>query len=351
MSNKITAHISWPSIAPLQSGVPRPLWSVMIPAYNCDTYLGKALRSVLEQDLGPENMQIEVVDDCSKNGNPEKIVRRLGHDRVEFFRQPKNIGPPANFNTCIKRARGRLIHILHGDDMINRGFYSHLGEAFGKEPSIGAVFCRSVFIDKNDRKFFLSHIEKKTPGIIPRWLEHISLMNWLQSSSIVVKRSVYEKIGGFCEELVHANDWDMWKRIALHYPVWHEPKPLAFYRYMHPSSHSYYLATSGANISDSRKAIRISRIYLPESIAEKLSKKAERYHAVYALKIACRQAMGGRINSAKAQIQEALSSINSLKTAIQLFFHFAWDTICSPWRTLYIKMLFFAENIKDEQGI
>src|SRR5277367_6513526 len=90
-------------IEEVPEGIHRPLWSVMIPTYNCAKYLRQTLESVLAQDPGPEQMQIEVVDDCSTKDDPEAVVRELGKDRVEFYRKPKNEGAIHNFNTCIQR--------------------------------------------------------------------------------------------------------------------------------------------------------------------------------------------------------------------------------------------------------
>ena len=55
---------------------PRPLWSVMIPTYDCAKYLPQTLHSVLEQDPGSGQMQIEVVDDASTD-RPEDVVRSI----------------------------------------------------------------------------------------------------------------------------------------------------------------------------------------------------------------------------------------------------------------------------------
>src|SRR5215210_6047396 len=86
-------------------GVARPLWSVMIPSFNCADYLRESLRSVLAQDPGPEIMQIEVVDDCSTSDGPEAVVAEIGRGRVGFFRQPQNVGHARNFGTCLQRSR------------------------------------------------------------------------------------------------------------------------------------------------------------------------------------------------------------------------------------------------------
>jgi glycosyltransferase involved in cell wall biosynthesis len=72
----------------------------MIPTYNCAHYLRETLASVLAQDLGPEKMQIEVVDDCSTLDNPAAVVKELGRGRVEFYRQPKNQGYIRSKHAC-----------------------------------------------------------------------------------------------------------------------------------------------------------------------------------------------------------------------------------------------------------
>src|SRR5919202_7111228 len=65
-------------VPPVETGVRRPRWSVMIPTYNCAGYLETALRGVLAQAPGPERIQIEVVDDHSTADDPEEVVRRVG---------------------------------------------------------------------------------------------------------------------------------------------------------------------------------------------------------------------------------------------------------------------------------
>jgi len=68
-------------IRPLIPDATRPFWSVMIPTYNARAnYLEETLKSVLQQDPGPEQMQIEVVDDCSLHGDPAELVANV--DRI-----------------------------------------------------------------------------------------------------------------------------------------------------------------------------------------------------------------------------------------------------------------------------
>lgn len=233
----------FPIIEPISNEVDRPLWSVMIPTYNGTEYLEQTLRSVLEQDPGSALMQIEVVDDCSTQDDPEELVRKIGQGKVSFYRQPKNLGLIGNWNDCIRRARGHWVHILHQDDVVKFGFYRRLQTAIEKEPTIGAAFCRYFYMERGCERA-LSPLERETPGIIANWIERIAVTQRIECPSIIVKREVYEELGGYCQEAYYAADWEMWKRIAAHYSVWYEPELLACYR-LHSSSESSRLVKSG----------------------------------------------------------------------------------------------------------
>src|SRR5580704_11221966 len=126
-----------PEISPVPDYIRRPLWSVMIPAYNCSQYLTDNILSVLAQDPGPDHMQIEVVDDCSTDTDVEFLVQEIGKGRVSYFRQQENVGSLRNFETCINRATGRYIHLLHGDDQVLIGFYAEIENLYKAYPVSG----------------------------------------------------------------------------------------------------------------------------------------------------------------------------------------------------------------------
>ena len=223
-------------IEPLQPGVPRVLWSVMIPTFNCNQYLQTTLEGVLAQDPGPEVMHIEVVDDFSTD-DPAAIVASMGRGRVSYFRQPGNMGITRNFATCLNRAHGRLVHLLHGDDCARPGFYARMSRLFELHPELGAAFCRHVFIDEHGRELATSALELGSSGVLPDALERLAVEQRIMTPSMVVRREVYERLGGFDDRLPCSEDWEMWVRIAAHYPVGFEPEPLAAYR-MHPNSNT-----------------------------------------------------------------------------------------------------------------
>ncbi len=237
-----------PSIAPVPDGVHRPLWSVMIPTFNCAKYLRQTLESVLAQDPGPEIMQIEVIDDCSTLDDPEAVVRELGKGRVAFYRKPKNAGAIANFNTCIERSRGQLVHILHGDDWVESGFYLKVRNAFANHSNVDICITRSFVVDENGVLDSLSTrlIQLETPN---KEAKSIYYDNPVCTPGVVVRRSAYENNGGFNLSLIHTADWEMWIRVIFSTGGIFINQPLANYRKF-PGNDTGRLARTGDNLRD-----------------------------------------------------------------------------------------------------
>jgi glycosyltransferase involved in cell wall biosynthesis len=302
---------NYPAIEAIGDSPTRPLWSVMIPTYNGDRYLEKTLRSVLDQDPGDHVMQIEVIDDRSSQESPEALVDRVGQGRVSFFQNPTNLGLIGNWNQCIQRAKGQWVHILHQDDIVLPGFYQQLQAATPSSSSVGAAFSRFTFMDEDDLWHGLSHIERRTPGVLEHWLEKIAVVQLIQFPAMVVRRSVYEHLGGFCADVHYAADWEMWKRIAAHYEVWFEPQVLACYR-QHSGSETSRMVSLGLDIADIRKAIAMSESYLPGEKAEELSERAREHYALYALRTARRMLSNNDTTAAIAQITEAFRCSRSM---------------------------------------
>ena len=243
---ELRAHT--PRIGPASEAVPRPFWSVMIPTYNSGEYLHRTLASVLCQDPGPERMQIEVVDGCSTVDKPEEIANELGRGRVTFSRIPENRGPATTFNACIERARGHWVHILHGDDLVLPGFYEAYAAAIGAFPQAQTVVGQAMIIDEHD--LWGGIVGPRPPvggGILGDFVERVAT-DWLVACpSVVVNRTAYEKVGGYCTFFRGPNDWDMWLRLALHAPVACVARPYSLYRHR-TDSQTKQLTVTGANV-------------------------------------------------------------------------------------------------------
>ncbi|TAN02322.1 MAG: glycosyltransferase [Chitinophagaceae bacterium] len=303
-----------------------PLWSVMIPVYNCATYLGKTLESVLCQDPGKDKMQIEVCDDASTDDDVEKIVRDIGKGRVTYFRQSHNVGHLRNFVTCLNRSRGDWVHLLHGDDKVYPGFYNKMENLFFHFPEAGAAFCRYKVIDEYDGNSWTSDEEMDKAGILDDWLMKLACEQRIVTPSMVVKRIVYEELGGFYG-VHHCEDWEMWLRIASHFKTGFVPNVLAEYL-LREGSNSSQSFLKGQDIKDIHWLIKSTKKYFTEADWKKIQMKARYAYAHSAVKNA---------NKIWDRYHHRRGVRNQLVGALRLF---PGRSVLFPVIKLYFKTLF-----------
>jgi glycosyltransferase involved in cell wall biosynthesis len=311
MNGAIGSHVDRGEVPPVRAEVARPLWSVMIPTFNNSEYLRAALLSVLAQDAGPEKMQIEVVDDASVD-DPASVVQEIGRGRVSYYRQDRNVGHIANFQSCLLRSTGRIVHLLHCDDAVLPGFYRKLQIAFERVPGLGAAFCRQIFIDEQGVRLSTAPLEQEKAGIISDAACRLAREQRIMTPSIAVRRSVYERLGGFDRRLLCSEDWEMWVRIAASYPVWYEPEPLALYR-IHQNSNTGRHVRSADDTRYTRMAIEIFRSYLPAGRAAEITRTARLTYAWSALESAQLLLEAGDGPGFRAQLWEGLRLTTSLQ--------------------------------------
>ena len=90
-------------------------FSIIISAYNIETYIERAIKSVLEQTF--ENYELIIVNDCSKDKTLEKI-QNFKDERIIIINNEKNVGLGAVRNIGIAKAQGEYIVHLDGDDAL-----------------------------------------------------------------------------------------------------------------------------------------------------------------------------------------------------------------------------------------
>jgi len=172
----------------------------MIPTYNPRAdYLEETLLSVLKQDPGPHQMQIEVIDDCSNDDTAFQVTQRVGAGRVTFHRESENRGLANSWNRCIERARGHWVHILHQDDIVLPGFYNLLRQG-AEQSDAGAAFCRYAVVNSKGHWLRISELHRESAGLLDDWHAKITVQQLIQCPSIAVRRLVYEQLGGFCRD-------------------------------------------------------------------------------------------------------------------------------------------------------
>jgi len=277
----------------------------MIPTYNPRAeYLEETLLSVLKQDRGRDQMQIEVVDDCSKDDTAFEVTHRIGAGRVTFCRESENRGLANCWNRCIERARGHWVHILHQDDFVLPGFYDVLRTG-AEESQAGAIFCRHAIANSKGHWIRISELHRESPGLLDDWHAKITARQFIQCPAIAIRRSVYEQLGGFLPHLHYVPDWEMWQRIASQFPFCFEPSILARYR-EHSDSATSRMRLDAADLREVREMIDLTMTYHSPALGRALARKACLPWAEVAVFQARELLVQARFTSARRRIVEAL---------------------------------------------
>ncbi len=217
----------------------RPFWSIVIPTHAPDlALLRQTLDSVRQSGLDLAAHQVAIVDDASPEPAVAAFLDEQAAQGFEVYRNAERRGLVGNWNACLTHARGQWVHILHQDDRVRPGFYAALEEGIRQAPTCGAACTQTAFVDEAGRWLRDGHLRQTAPGLLQDWIEHVVVNLAIQCPAMVVRRAVYERLGGFDPRFAYCSDADMWSRLAPEYPIWFDPRPLAEYR-VHPASATY----------------------------------------------------------------------------------------------------------------
>jgi len=198
-----------------------PLVSVVIPVYNGESTIRRAVDSILNQSYA--NFELLVVNDASTD-QTGTILRGLKDSRIRIINVDKNIGRSAARNLGIDQAKGDYIAMLDADDWSYRHRLAKQVDYMNIHKSV--VMCGSwaQLVDSTGHK-----VVWKQPIDSGRIRKTILMSNTFIQSTIVAKRQVLKEVGGYCESLEPAEDYDLCLRIAQKYSVANIPAVLGAY--------------------------------------------------------------------------------------------------------------------------
>ncbi len=190
------------------------LVSVIIPAYNCQSFVAETIRSVLWQTY--DNWEVIIVDDGSTDDLHELIDGFIGNDlRIQYIRQ-ENRGVSAARNHGFSKSKGDYLAFLDADDVWLRDNLK-MKVKLMEDSGASLVHSDGAVINENSRLLGTTLEGMEGDVLTP-------LLLWKGTqipgpSSILVRRDVLEKVGLFDENLSTAADRDLFIRIAAHYKI------------------------------------------------------------------------------------------------------------------------------------
>ena len=177
--------------------MPKPLVTVVVAAYNGETFLRETLESLFAQDF--DSFEVVFVDDGSEDGTGE-IAQSFP---VRYVRQA-NQGLPAARNVGLALARGEFVAFLDDDDLLPPTKLGVQARYLHDHPEIGCVLGRQDWIFEG--------IEDPNMPRDPIYGE----VGGIQLVTAMIRRGVLEELGGFDPSYGYAEDRDLFIRMREH---------------------------------------------------------------------------------------------------------------------------------------
>jgi glycosyltransferase involved in cell wall biosynthesis len=203
-----------------------------VAAYNSERWIVQTIESILCQTRPPD--EVVVVDDGSTDGTARELAR-FG-DSIRVIRR-ENGGCPAAFNTAFAASTGDYVALCGADDLWEPRKLEWQAEALANHPEID-IACGHA------RVFGIEEGSQPRPsgtGLLDgdRLMEHLYRGNTLCAPSVLIRRSLFERLGPFVElfrrgrvvERFNADDYEYWMRaLRAGAQFFYDPRALVSYR-------------------------------------------------------------------------------------------------------------------------
>ncbi len=210
-----------------------PLVSVIIPTFNRKHVLNEAINSVLSQSFS--DFELIIIDDGSTDST-QKLLESYG-ERIRCYFQ-ENKGPSAARNLGIRHANGLYISFLDSDDMWLPNKLSTQMDLIFTAPETKICYTDEIWI-RDGVRVNPGKRHQKYSGWIFKYCLALCIIS---PSSVLMHREIFEHIGMFDENLIVCEDYDLWLRVSLFYPITFINEPLIIKRGGHSDqlSHKYW---------------------------------------------------------------------------------------------------------------
>ena len=223
-----------------------PQVSILVPVYNGEKFLGECLDSILAQTFA--DLEILIADDGSTDGSVALIQRYATADpRIRWWQNERNLGLAANFNCCLRAAKGVYIkYVLQDDKLLSPATVRHMVAMLDRHPAASLVGSASHLLDEYSRVTELRNYFR--PGVmdgrqtIMRCLEQANLIG--EPSVVMFRRA--QATRGFAAHLPQLLDLDLWFHLLEQGQFGYLAEPLCAFR-QHPDQQTKVNRQNGVN--------------------------------------------------------------------------------------------------------
>ena len=191
--------------------IKEPLVSVIVAAYNQEKFIGRCLRSLMDQTMPQDSYEVIVIDDGSTDRTPYAL--ELFHDAIHTITNDQNKGLPKSINTGIIAAKSQYIVRVDADDYLNTNFLYFLFYFLNQNSDIDAIACDYLLFNEKEE-----------------WLERVDCSQRNIGCGIMFRKQQLLDIGMYDESFHRHEDKDLRIRFEKKYSITRLELPLYRYR-------------------------------------------------------------------------------------------------------------------------
>lgn len=200
------------------------LVSVIIPTYNRANFIIDSIESVLAQTYS--NFEIIVVDDNSSDNTAEVIAPYLyKYNFISYVKHDTNRGGSAARNTGAKMCKGEYIAFLDSDDKWHESKLEKIIHTFKQDSQIGLVYSDFYAVNANTKEVNYNYCLNPKDSYFSILCE-----NFIGTTSLIVlKKEVFDSVGGFKEGLPSCQDWEFYINVLKKFKIKKVEDALVYY--------------------------------------------------------------------------------------------------------------------------
>lgn len=206
---------------------PAPRYSIVMPAYNAERFIGEAVESVLAQSVS--DWELIIVDDGSTDHTADEVARFVD-PRIRLIHQ-ENGGVSAARNAGILATRGKYILFFDADDILLPEALERLGGLLEENPDAVLAYGEVITFDTDTGPIPVPGAPVFAKRPTGDALEQMVVANPVGAGCALARGDVVRRTRGFETELKLGEDWLFWCMLASHgHATYAGPKPILHYR-------------------------------------------------------------------------------------------------------------------------
>lgn len=209
-------------VQPAHPGADDDLFSVVVVTFNSAETVVQTLDSIAAQDHRP--LELLVCDDASRDETCA-VVQRWLHAHAGRFARAELLASASNQGLCrnlargYRAARGSWLKAIAGDDLLLPGAIAAYADAARGSPHAAIVARVRTFRDHDGARAWgedLPPASDLSALALPpaELLRRLAVRNLVPAPGVCLRRSTFERLGGFDPEFTHLDDWPLWMKLT-----------------------------------------------------------------------------------------------------------------------------------------